>query len=490
MATLNDLLPSIKKYIETPPTLPSTNPTIAAWQEPPHPSVATAQSAVLPSEADIVIIGSGICGTSAASTLCSHPAASGLRIVMLEARNACSGATGRNGGHLVSDTPLEFKGLIERLGLDAAKDVFRFSEANILQLRKVIEALPETDREKVEYRTVDSLAGFANQEVLDHAMESTELLEKHCPSEVLQHKFLSKEEAVKTYNYDNIVGAAAQVGAGALWPYHLITAILASLLEEHKGRFSLETNTAVTDLTYDTTVSDEATGYPYLLTTSRGTLKAKKVLHCTNGYSAHLLPNLVGKLHPLRGTMSRQTMSSEFPRVGDKWSFSHYSRGGYNPETGLLTVGLYYAQQNAVTGDLFIGGESQPIAEILNSDDSVVSEAARESLISFTPTMFLKGGKSVEQQVWSGIMGFTSDGFPLVGGIPESMSGRPGNGEWISAGFCGHGMDKCWLSADAMARMAIGDDNFTLPKPYLLDPERYVKLNSEQTVQGFLGVFA
>ena len=46
----------------------------------------------------MVIIGSGKTGTAAARTLLSN--SPDLRVAMLDAREACSGATGRNGGHI------------------------------------------------------------------------------------------------------------------------------------------------------------------------------------------------------------------------------------------------------------------------------------------------------------------------------------------------------------------------------------------------------
>lgn len=49
----------------------------------------------LPTEADIVIVGSGITGTSAARYLTEDERANGKSIVVLEAREACWGATGR-----------------------------------------------------------------------------------------------------------------------------------------------------------------------------------------------------------------------------------------------------------------------------------------------------------------------------------------------------------------------------------------------------------
>jgi len=49
----------------------------------------------LPREADVVIVGSGITGVSAARFLIEDGRSKGLSVVMLEAREACWGATGR-----------------------------------------------------------------------------------------------------------------------------------------------------------------------------------------------------------------------------------------------------------------------------------------------------------------------------------------------------------------------------------------------------------
>src|ERR1035438_389693 len=87
-----------------PVTLPRANPTISYWQDPPDPEVADylsgnveSRSRILPETADILIIGSGITGSCIAYNLLQDRQNRGKKIVMLEARQACSGATGRNG---------------------------------------------------------------------------------------------------------------------------------------------------------------------------------------------------------------------------------------------------------------------------------------------------------------------------------------------------------------------------------------------------------
>jgi len=75
MTSAPSLAEAVKSRIALPPGLPKPNPTTAVWQDPPHPTVADAQSAVLPKTVDIAIIGSGITGCSVAHTLLDASAA-------------------------------------------------------------------------------------------------------------------------------------------------------------------------------------------------------------------------------------------------------------------------------------------------------------------------------------------------------------------------------------------------------------------------------
>jgi glycine/D-amino acid oxidase-like deaminating enzyme len=254
-----------------------------------------------------------------------------------------------------------------------------------------------------------------------------------------------------------------------LWPYRLLTAVLASLREEFSDRFTIETNTPVLSVQ----LQDDELVYPHLVRTSRGSIRAKHVIHCTNGYSSHLIPGLVGNLYPLRGTMSTQKLGPDFPPAGHKMSWSQVSLGTYDAKTGHTHLGLYYAQQNAKTGDMFLGGESQSLNGLLTSDDSNVADDARQSLTSAAPKIWKDAAPTKALNVWSGIMGFTADGMPIVGKLPHDLTGRSGSGEWIAAGFNGHGMDKCWLTGEAIARMVLGEKDVPgFPKAYLLSDDR------------------
>jgi FAD dependent oxidoreductase len=83
------------------PGLPRSNPLPSSWLIPADSLAKYQSSESLPSDVvDVMIIGSGFSGTSIAWHLLhgdGEPRTKYLSCVMLEARDVCSGATGRNG---------------------------------------------------------------------------------------------------------------------------------------------------------------------------------------------------------------------------------------------------------------------------------------------------------------------------------------------------------------------------------------------------------
>lgn len=142
------------------PGLPVPNPTSAYWQSEPH-ELANHQSATLPAEADVAIIGSGMTGISTAYHLLQHQ--KNLRITILEARSLTSGATGRNGGHCKDYPYDDYAELKELFGKEGAKKVLKF---RLAQLDAMLELAPRLglDVEKLGFlRRVDGLDVFYDE---------------------------------------------------------------------------------------------------------------------------------------------------------------------------------------------------------------------------------------------------------------------------------------------------------------------------------------
>ena len=84
---------AVKERIHNSPGLPLESPTVSFWSVP-QAELPFHNDAILPSHVDIVVIGSGITGVSCTRTLLRR-GPPGLRVLVLEARDVCSGATGR-----------------------------------------------------------------------------------------------------------------------------------------------------------------------------------------------------------------------------------------------------------------------------------------------------------------------------------------------------------------------------------------------------------
>ncbi|KAF1999325.1 FAD dependent oxidoreductase [Amniculicola lignicola CBS 123094] len=456
--------PDITSLLNVDPSLPTTNPTTPYWLQPPH-HLANAQSAHLPNTQDIVIIGSGITAASLALTLLRKDPT--CTITLLEARTLCSGATGRNGGHLVTYGGASYSALKELVGSEQAIKVIDYTFKNIERTRELVS---EFGGLEVEFRDVTRLRMFGSEQ-LHAAKESVAAYERDRGSMKGQYTFIDKEEARERYGVNNAnVTGVGVIRASALWPYRLITRIYDHLVCTYPSRFTLETNTPALSIEYNATTFPS---HPYTIATPRGTIRSTKVIHCTNGYAGHLLPLLRGALYPNRGTMTVQDLGDRLPNHGQNTSWSLHSA----PQTrsGKVDSGMCYLQQNALTGYFFIGGEKRTMEEAITSNDSEHNESSVLHLQDKLPRLFglhpSKGDRLVS--TWTGIMGYTADGLPLVGRLSSPITGRMGDGEYIAAGFNGMGMSMCILAGEAIAQMIVGGDiTKWFPEAFEISTER------------------
>ncbi|KAJ5633541.1 hypothetical protein N7528_001383 [Penicillium herquei] len=459
------------------PLLPEADPTVSYWQTPLNDQVKDIQSVQLPSQSDIVVIGSGVSACSTVHELLTGGYAG--KITVLEARQICSGATGRNGGRIHVHAMQDYDRFRQRFGDVAAEKIVRFQMLHYDAIEKVARSLGAERFKQAALRETQSVAVAFSEKKLADMKRMLANFEAAFPDWIGRWKIVEAEEAQKKYKIKNATGAMIGV-AGAIWPYRLMTAVFATLQERYPGRLFLESNTPVTSVS-KTSNPD----YAYSVHTPRGIVKAKHVVYCTEAHTAHILPKFTGLIVPRRGQVMVQRPGAEFEDLSGKRSWSFY-----------LDEGLFYLHQNATTGDIILGGgELGGFDGAHNSygerSDANESLAAKTHLSGALRVLFEHWGevapneKSIKAS-WSGIMANSLDHVPFVGQLPqEAIDGRrigaPDSGaEWICAGFSGFGMTNAWMSGVALARQMAGKGvPEWFPEQYRISSQRIRQLQMQ-----------
>ncbi|KAM5542144.1 hypothetical protein V8D89_004017 [Ganoderma adspersum] len=539
----------LRKRIETSPGVPVDNPTLPLWTVP-RAQIPADETGPFPQHVDVVIIGSGITGTSFAYNALSREA--GLKIAMLEARDVCSGATGRNGGHINPPLYHDYSELKEKYGEHAAKSLIAFRMSHVTEMLRI--SSQENIQKQSQVRETEHLDVYTCSIAFAEAKENLSKWRAEMPLESSTFVVHGREEAIeKLHLSDNVVGCISNSG-GAMHPYRFVTSLLSILLERHAANFRIFAHTPCTAVTVTTSASSPAL---YAVHTPRGTLLTPHVVHATNGWAAHLLPPLLTKLAPARGGMSAQRPGSALhpATLAGARSFVFYrAGGGYDYLTQLPTSlsknGSGDECRGESEGELMFGGgwaaacdgAQRGLPEIGIADDSKVNHAGQSYLAGALPQYFgmrnwgrdaaapesgdgdsdgdgeregkHKGlwGLGRTKAQWSGILGISADMLPWVGRLPEKVSGRAqprpthrerelvrgeksvhthtaAPGEWIAAGYSGEGMVHAWMSGKALASMVLDREDEVrewFPDILRVTEKRWKEANIEELFARFM----
>ncbi|KAI1503433.1 FAD dependent oxidoreductase [Biscogniauxia marginata] len=427
-----------------PVTLPRDNPTQSYWQLDPDEIADLRSSESLPDAADTVVIGSGITGAAVAFNLLSNGA---KNVVMLEARQACSGATGRNGGHTKAASYRSFLHHAQDHGTATAVKIARLELANIRAVHAFArEHGIHCDSNPCE--TIDVVYDPAQWETAQRAVgamrdampgDDASVYRFHGAEEVRDKFFCGKG------GDENVCGGVSYE-AGSLSSYKFGVGVLKLCLQ--KG-LNLQTSTPARGL-------EKLEGGVWSVDTSRGKIAAKRVVVATNGYTARLLERFQGVIIPLRGHVTAQRPGQAMPREGLPATYSFIYEKGYD-------YMIPRPKGSKFEGDIIIGGSlvkapRESLEEYGTTDDTSFNEVIFSALHESLPRYFGDnwGEDNPEGRVrkqWTGIMGYGSDGFPFVGEVPGEKD------LWVSCGFQGHGMVLCWMCARGLVAMIEGRDD-------------------------------
>ncbi|PLB43209.1 FAD dependent oxidoreductase [Aspergillus steynii IBT 23096] len=439
------------------PLLPVENPTRPFWRTELHELDELRTTPELPQQSDIVIIGAGYAGVTLAyylSKLLGERNQSYPAITILEARQVCAGATGRNGGHLRPDLYGHIPTYLERHGAEAAAEVANFEVDHI----KVLKELLAEEGIDCDLNITRNMNVYRNDAAGKKAKSTVDLLASHGLGFVDDIHYTSEKNAE---GVSGVKGAKACLSytAGMLWPYKFILGLLSKIADS--PAINVQTHTPVTSVE-----SDEA---GHVVNTPRGSIRATKVVYTSNAYTAGLLPEYSASIIPCRGICCHIAVPE-----GKEAPFLPYS---YILNTADGGFDSYLISRP--DGSIVVGGAGYTFQhdkkEWYNMvDDSTLIKPTKDYYNDYMQRTF-KGWEesgAYVKEIWTGIMGYSADSSPHVGEVP----GR--TGQYICAGFNGHGMPVVLLSAKRLAEMIQSGKSYEevhLPRVFKTTAERLQK---------------
>ncbi|KAI0131398.1 FAD dependent oxidoreductase [Daldinia grandis] len=447
-------------------TLPVANPCLSFWQQTTRsfPYLHANRNEPAPETSKYAIIGSGISGALTAYELI-HGGVPAGDIAIFEAREAASGASSRNAGHVRPDA---FRGFQVYKHLHGPDQALKIIANEKLVFRRVADFVDEHGV-PCDFDPTTTFDVCMTREFADFNARSFGQY-RDAGGDVSHVTVYDGEEARKATRVQKAF-AAYEWPAGSCHPAKLAQWLLAQAIEKGVRLF---THCPVTSVTKPgSSAADQAS---WDIATPRGTTRAWTVIHCTNAFAAHLLPQLSQFLTPTRAQAhafvpppplsSSNVLGST---MSLRQSLKHFYSVAQRRADGTIILGSPIANPNI---------SPSAAASRLVPDDGVFNEEVRDDAVGNFEACFpecrkgeLSHGEGL-QHAWTGIIGMTTDSVPFVGRI-ESLPGQ-----WICAGFNGHGMARIFTCAPGIAKLILGGswDDTGLPECFEITEERLERL--------------
>jgi glycine/D-amino acid oxidase-like deaminating enzyme len=378
----------------------------------------------LPAQADVVIVGSGYTGLSAARVL----ALRGVNVVVLEKETFGWGASSRNGGQVLTGLKLGPSALIEKVGLARAKELYALSLASI----KYVEDLIEEENINCEYTRTGHIEAAWKNAHFKHYRREQEVLARDFDHHVtlLDRKEQTRELGTRYYR-----GLLIDERSGALHPAQYVRGL--AICASASGAVLVEKTPA-------TKIMRAGTGFA--IVTPHGTIKAANVLIATNGYTDDAAREIGQRVFPLGSYIIATELLPDdvavklIPHQRVVFDSKHY---------------LYYFRVSADKRMLFGGrADYQPPTPEANRQSA---EILRRGMVRVFPE--LKDAKVA--YAWSGNICLTRDFFPRAG---------QHDGLYYALGYGGHGVAMATYLGGQIANIMCGAQGKNPFKDLQFDP--------------------
>jgi len=419
---------------------------VPAFSPPPEPvAFVPDPRAELPRGAEVIVVGGGMLGASAAY----HLARAGMRPLLIEANAPASGASGRNAGMALAGLGGRF-GRVTRLVQEAGgRSILDYTTRSLDMIEAWDAELPsgmEWDRfgsldlalDEVEEAHVRQMAAVQTLEgldvrVVDDPAELRELASGLATDEVRAAKWTPRDAKLNPFRLCYALLEATRALGGTV-----VTGVRVERLLASGGRVA----------GVSTSAGDVATG---------------AVLLATNAWTPALAPHLAANLTPIRETVCVTEMLAE-------------SIGAPGFETNQCNE--YWRQMR--TGEVIIGGyavadEGMGIGSYSTRVRPQVAPRLAALLERLHPV--LRDARII--RCWAGLLDFAALEIPMAGPLPAE-DGTPLPGAFVGAGLTGHGHPYAPVLGLLLAELIASGEARTLSlAPF--NPSRYVGLSHAPT---------
>jgi glycine/D-amino acid oxidase-like deaminating enzyme len=358
--------------------------------------------------ADVAVIGAGLAGMTTALTCLER----GIeRVVLIEADEVGSGASGRNGGFVFGGFSLDNDALADELGDARAATLHQWTRESVRRIRR-----------RIEDHRLDCQANDAGVVLTDWFHDDEAL---RAFAERMQRRlgfgltWLAPSECAGHVNSRRYGAGLHEPGSFHFHPLRHIRE-LARLFIERGGRIFCRTRVAAIE---------RACGQ-WQLRTDRGRVLADEVVLTTGGYDLKLRPGLQRALQPIATYIAvTEPLDSRLEEVlprpvavyDNRFAFDYYRP---LPDRRLLWGGRI---------------------SIASRSPAAIRRLMKRDLNRVFPLL-----SDVRlEQAWGGWMSYARHEMPILGQDPE--------GVWHGLAFGGHGMATTSLAGDVLAEAISGD---------------------------------
>ena len=365
---------------------------------------AACEKRVVPSSASTVIIGAGIAGTSTAWWLCEMGVPARDICVLEAGAGAGIGASGRNGGHCWCSPRMDDDGDVSRLKC---------------KTRDGVEAMLHHLDDRCEFKARGGATvldgGDPLEEKLKDESEWVSFCNQHIPEARGVELFGEEECAARLIP---CTAATLEPLAASLHPQRLLDAMWRSLSAKGVDLCSKARVVEVSclDKDDDNDITDQGEAM-FEVHTTRGTVKARRVVYAINAYMATLLPELAPHFEPFRGQVSAFPSPSSHPVCQHSLTSSSGFLYSIIRDVGEGSSKVY-SDATIVLGGGRFASTAKEMYERGTWDDTRTHPGISLALKQAMQTWYNVDASPSPLVEWSGIMAATSDERAVAGELP------------------------------------------------------------------------